>query len=64
MRSFAITTAVLVLSTAMARADTWTTVAPLSAEREGLGAVALPDGRVVAFGGAARRRLPHSHTHQ
>jgi len=35
----------------LALADSWTTVAPLSGAREGLGAVGLPDGRIVAVGG-------------
>src|SRR5258708_17909210 len=42
---------VTLLSSAMARADNWTSAAPLSEAREGLGAVGLPNGRVVAFGG-------------
>src|SRR5258708_36732838 len=42
---------VTLLSSAMARADNWTSAARLSEAREGLGAVGLPDGRVVAFGG-------------
>src|SRR5258708_39113874 len=42
---------VTLLSSAMARADNWTSAARLSEAREGLGAVGLPNGRVVAFGG-------------
>src|SRR5260370_12587589 len=45
---------VTLLSSAMARADNWTSAAPLSEAREGLGAVGFPDGRVVAFGGHRR----------